>query len=277
MDVKSIKEKLQWILRRHPLLYYTRFALISENHKGDPSSLPAFNDINKKEDVHPLFFEANKQIAIQPEMDAFEKAKAITAFLQERHVYRGTGLGFSSDKTLGIILEREGGVCSDHSQVFNIFCLINDISVREWGIVDKFYNPSYGHTFNEIYSAKLNKWIVIDVWMGVYFTSPEGGPPFSAIELFRYLRKGNGLHFIRFFENDTDISRVSKIYSKEALPFLITNYNNKVYDHYLNKYQDRFSAFAINALLIFRGKNYKFLFVIDNYKTGLLPFMKKHD
>ena len=43
------------------------------------------------------------------------------------------GLSVPSEEALKIMLAGKGGVCSDMVQIFNNFCVINDIKVREWG------------------------------------------------------------------------------------------------------------------------------------------------
>ncbi len=32
------------------------------------------------------------------------------------------------------MINGEGGVCSDFSQIYSNFCVINDIKVKEWGL-----------------------------------------------------------------------------------------------------------------------------------------------
>lgn len=58
----------------------------------------------------------------------------------------GAVLGLSSKKTLEIMLARQGGVCSDFSQIFNIFCFINRIRVRECGCIDPLYKVLCGNS-----------------------------------------------------------------------------------------------------------------------------------
>jgi len=235
--------------------------------------LPVFNDINKKEDAPSLFLKVNEKIPLEPEMDEFDKARAIAVYLRKQ-IPGGRGLGLSSNKALELMLAGDGGVCSDFSQIFNEFCVINDIKVREWGTVEKFYNPMFGHTFNEIFSTRLNKWIVIDVGKNLFYKG-DGDEPLSVIELFPYLRNGNQIKYEHFSDHVCiDLYKIDKTYSKFTIPFVISNYNNKEYDHYLNRYQYRMPSFMINALMIVLGKNYKFIFVLDNYRTKLLQFKK---
>ena len=256
------------MLKRHSSLYIARFAIVSRNCKSDENQLPTFNDCNRKEDIPPLFLEINKNISLQPQMDEYDKAIAITVYLR-KHIKGGPGLGLSSDKALQLMLDGKGGVCSDHAQIFNIFCLLNDIKIREWGIVEKLCKPCYGHSINEIYSTKYQKWILIDSGKSLCFSSGEGEPPFSVIELFSQLRMGKPLHFFSVCRLGTNLKRINFTYSSQTIPFLITNYVNKDYDYYFNMFQDRLPSFAINALLILLRKNYRFLFVIDDYKSKL--------
>lgn len=263
------------MVRRHPILYYIRFSIVSKDYTENPMYLPTFNDINDPQDVDPFFFKVNAEIAIPEQADALERALSVARYLCTKHVYRGRGLGLSSDKALRLIYNCEAGVCSDHSQLFNVFCLINNIKVREWGVVEKFYQPYFGHTFNEIFSVRLQKWIMVDVWKGILFNDGvPGSVPFSAVELFLHLRNGNPLHYVKFIDNVTEEERIYKLYTAKSVPFVIDNYDNKIYDHYLNKYQDRLPSFLINAYLILLGKNYRFLFPLDRYKEKLSEAFK---
>ena len=264
MIINPLKNRIRWVFRRHPILYYIRFALICENVSLEISDKICFNSINKKKDVPEIFKVIFEEIHLKDKTD-FEKAVEISTILTTK-IAGGPGLGLSSDGALSKMIAGQGGVCSDFSQVFNIFCLLADIKVREWGVVEKFYNPKYGHTFNEIYSTELQKWILIDVIKGIYYRDCITQNPLSAIELFESLR--NDVYPLQtyFINSAKKDPRIQLIYSRSSIPFLISNYNNKVYDFYFNKYQKRIPGFAINFWLILIRKNYKFSFMIDNYK-----------
>jgi hypothetical protein len=273
----SIRQKFKWLVTRHPMLYYVRFAMICKNYKGKTEALPTFADRNRKEDVAPVFLKVNSEIPLDNNGDGFEKTMEISRWLRFK-IKGGRGLGLSSDKALEMMLDGQGGICSDYSQMLNVFCLINDIPVREWGTVEKFYNPVRGHNYNEIWSEKRQKWIAIDFQKNLWFKKTGENEPLSVIELFAYLRGGNELAYEYFSDwRCIDMYKIDKTYSKNSIPFLIANYDNKVYDHYLNKYQDRYPSFVINAMMILMRKNYNFLFVMDNYKRKLFPSSKKTD
>ena len=267
----TLKQKIVWGIRRHPLLFYIRYILMSRNNKAiNSDGIGCFNDINEMASVPLIFFEVNKLIQLKPEADEFEKALDIAAYLRN-NVKGGTGIGLSSEITLQRMLAGKGGVCSDFSLIFNVFCFINNIKVKEWGCVDRFYQSQYGHTFNEVYSSKFQKWIAIDCHKGLYFTAITP-TPLSALEVFQYLRYGKSLeyNFISAYVPKS-VSRLKDVYGKTTMPFVIDNYNNKVNDYYLNKYQKLIPPFLINAMLILFRLNHHFVFILDNYKKRLLP------
>lgn len=261
----SLQRKIKWLLTRHPILYYIRFAIICRNAKPT-EELPEFGNFNQKKDVPEIFRRVNSEMAISTTKGTLDHALQMARYLRKA-IKGGRGLGLSSDKSLELMLEGKGGICSDYSQMFNVFCLLNDIRVREWGIVEKFYNPIYGHTFNEVFASELNKWIAIDFQKNLYFIGSENDDPLSAIELFKYLRAGNALKYIHFSDHVCiDMHKIAITYSKRTIPFVISRYDNKVYDHYLNKFQDRYPPFVINAMMIVLGKNYQFVFPLDDYR-----------
>ena len=267
------KEKMRWVFKRHPLLYYSRYILLSKNFNGkNPDAVGCYNDINDTKDIPQLYFEVNAKIPLSAEMDEFDKSLAIASYLRV-NVKGGPGLSLSSEKTLQAMLDDEGGVCNDFSQVFNNFCVINNIKVKEWNCVDRFYKTEYGHTFNEIYSSGLKKWIAIDVHQTFYFTAGNNEMPLSTIEAFARLRNGQHNTF-RFFQPGYEpktLDRLNNIYAQSAIPFLTINYRNRIIDQYLNKFKGRFPVYIITTIMILLRKNFSFLFVLDNYKIKLLP------
>lgn len=264
LDIEIVKSKLKWVIRRHPVLYYLRFVMICENVAKDLKDSNCFNSLNNVADVAPIFKETFKRIDLEGKSD-FEKSLTISKFLTQ-NISGGPGLGLSSDAALNEMLNQRGGVCSDFSQIYNVFCLLAEINVREYGVVEKFYNPKFGHTFNEIYSADLDKWIMIDVGKGIYYKNKDTEQPLSAIEIFQQLRSGEDPQIISFTHRKEDNKRLDQIYSSESIPFLISNYNNKTYDYFFNKYQDKFPGFLINFWIIVLRKNFKFSFILDDYK-----------
>ncbi len=259
------------ICKRHPLLFYTRYALLSKNNTVTIDTIACFNDANTLDSIPKLYFEVNAKIKIDPTQDEFEKALTIAKYLR-REIKGGGGLGLSSEKTLAMMLAGKGGVCSDFAQIFSIFCFINGIRVREWGCVDRLYKTKFGHSFNEIYSTQQQKWIAIDMHKAIIFEDVEHNNYFAAIDLFKHLRNGNPLHYKHYSDFKTgEHDRIETIYSKEAIPFLIKNQNTAAVDYYYNKYQDAMPIIMINIMLLLAGKSQQFIFVLDDYKEKLLP------
>jgi hypothetical protein len=268
--MRKIRNKILLVLSRHPLLYYFRYLLLSKNAKADAvESMGCFNDINATEAVPDLYFEVNWRIKLSDGMDTLEKALEIGRYLRF-NIKGGRGLGLSSGHTLEKMLAGQGGVCSDFSQIFSLFCLVNRIKVREWGCVESFYKGRFGHSFNEIYSRELKKWVAIDIEKNIVFKDSDG-KYLSAIEVFGALRKGKPVVFHHFSSYVLpNPERIAQVYSADTIPFLIDNYRNSVNDYFCSKFNE-FPPVVINAIMILYRKNYKFVFVMDNYKVKLLP------
>lgn len=264
LNLEVFKSKVKWIFRRHPILYYLRFALICENVEKELDQDNCFNSLNEKKDIAPIFLATFNNIDLSHKSD-FEKSITIAKYLNQE-ITGGPGLGISSDTALEKMLNEKAGVCSDLSQIYNVFCLLADIKVREYGVVEKFYDPKFGHTFSEIYSSEFDKWIMLDVGKGFYFSDPFTQEPLSSNEIFLHLRKNQSPIIEYFSKKRKDNKRIEQIYSAKSIPFLISNYNNKVYDFYFNKYHEKFPGFLINFWLIVLRKNFKFSFMLDDYK-----------
>jgi hypothetical protein len=270
--MKAFLKKVTHIFKRHPLLYFVRYVLLSKNIKEKSiDTVGCFNDVNTLDGIPKLYFETNAKIKIDPLQDELDQALTIGTFLRNT-IKGGTGIGLSSSKTLEMMLAGQGGVCSDFSQIFNVFCFINGIKVKEWGIVDSMYNPKFGHSFNEIYSTKYQKWIAIDIHKSIVFEDKAQNSFFSTVDLFQDLRKGNRLH-VKHFSNyqSKKQERLPMVYAMNTIPFLIDNKAMATVDFYYNKYQNSLPILMINILLILLRKNQTFIFVLDNYKVKLLP------
>ncbi len=270
-------EKIIKFFNRLPVAYLIRYALMSENVKMNQSDeLGCFNKYNSVSSVPQLYFEVNNKINLNPDDDEYEKAIQIGKYLRA-NIKGGRGLGLSSKKALEKMITNEGGVCSDFSQIFNSFCLINNIKVREWGCIDRLYKAQYGHTFNEIYSSKRKKWIAIDIHKAIVFTDKED-ILLSAFELFSTLRSGNPVEFLHYSDYiSRDQARTPKVYAPTTIPFIISNEKSAESERYFEKYEETLTPIVINIMVLLGRKGQKFLFVMDNYKNKLLPkFLQKN-
>ena len=161
-----MNRSIKWYFRRHPLLYKIRFRLVSKNSTVNHIENFSYNNINSISEIPKIYFALNKLVfsKVKTELTDVEKAQRIAIWLRN-HIKGGPGLGNSSEKALKKMMNGEGGVCSDFSQVFNNFCVINNLKVKEWGLKIISKDPSIlgGHSFNEVYSKEYKKWVLIDV------------------------------------------------------------------------------------------------------------------
>jgi hypothetical protein len=262
-----MSKNLNWYLRRHPLLYKIRFRLISKTASLDSIERFCYNDLNKKNSIHPLFHKINNLIFADSSkvLDDFEKAVKIAIWLK-KNVKGGPGLGKSSATALQKMIDGEGGVCSDFSQIYSNFCVINDIKVKEWGIKNLSNDPnvSGGHSFNEVYCKELQKWIMIDVAKSILFYDVNKEIPLSTLEYIDLKKEKKEINIASIYANDTfDNSNANNIFLiSNSLPFVITNYDNKTYDYFLDKL-GFFPESIVHGILILIGKSYTFSFPLE--------------
>jgi len=223
-----------------------------------------YNDLNEKSNIPRLFFEINSLIFRDEnnELTDFEKAKKISIWLRN-NIKGGPGLGKSSTTALIKMMNGEGGVCSDFSQVFSNFCVINDIKVKEWGLRNLSNNSqiSGGHSFNEIYCTEFQKWILIDAAKSILLYNSEISTPLSTLEYIQLKKENKEITTVSLTENEVIMdANANEIYfCSNSSPFVITNYDNKIYDYFLDKL-DFFPVSIIHGILILIGKSYVFTF-----------------
>ncbi|PRZ24066.1 transglutaminase domain-containing protein [Flavobacterium granuli] len=268
-----MSKPLNWYLRRHSLLYKIRFQLVSKNVSPMRIESFCYNSINPKKDIPLIYLQLNPSIFPQEKsnLNDFKKALKIAKWLRNQ-VKGGPGLGKSSETALLKMMNGEGGVCSDFSQVYNNFCVVNDIKVREWGlkIVSKDATTSGGHSFNEVYSNELQKWFIIDVAKSIYFYHLDSNVPLSVFELLDLKKENKEIQFFNFNKKITpDDQRIQNLYLiSNSFPFLITNYCNKTYDYFLNK-MAVFPESLIHGLVFLLGKSYAFEFPDNKHNTKI--------
>lgn len=262
-----IFKKILWTLKRHPFLYLARFRLLSKNSNINEINGYSYNIVNKKEDIPSYFHEINASVFADGKPDSdFELVKKLSSWLLN-NIKGGPGLSEPSDEALRIMLSGKGGVCSDIAQIFNNFCVINDIKVREWGNTRAPFTKYYGgHSFNEVFVESLNKWILIDVSSCLLFYHNDS--VLSVIELYKLVRDNKEVVYKSFNQNQTIENRtVQRNYlNPDIIPFLICNYSNKVYDSYLRFFRPFIPIFIIHFIIFLFGKSYYYRFPIDDHK-----------
>ncbi|WP_242131709.1 transglutaminase-like domain-containing protein [Aestuariivivens marinum] len=268
-----IGKKIKWIFKRHPFLYYVRFKLLSKNVSKEELGNYFYNTINAKHAI-PKSFAVVSALALKEkrEFNDFDKALALARWLRV-NIKGGRGLSLSSEKALEKMLAGEGGVCSDMAQIFNNFCVVNDIKVREWGITSFPFNSEFGgHAFNEFYSESLQKWVLIDVSKTLMFYLEGSLVPLSVMELFECNKRKKPIAFKSFLEtNPPDVDLINFYYlQRDRAPFLICNYHSKTYDVYLDRFMALCPVFVIHFWLYLIQKSYYYLFPLDDYKNELV-------
>ncbi|MCK8479546.1 transglutaminase-like domain-containing protein [Psychroserpens algicola] len=262
-------KKILWTFKRHPFLYLTRFRLLSKNSNVSEIEDFTYNYVNDKADIPEYFHQVNTSVFSDGKPDTdLEVVKKLSNWLAN-NIKGGPGLSVPSDEALKIMLEGKGGVCSDIVQVFNNFCVINGIKVREWGVTRAPFNKEYGgHSFNEVFCEELNKWVLIDVSYCTLFYYEDETTPLSVIELYQLLREHKNVHYKSFNEAKTpDKESVDKNYlNPDTIPFLICNYSNKTYDSFLKYSRPLVPIFMIHFVLFTISKSYYYKFPLDDYK-----------
>lgn len=257
-------KSLYWYLRRHPLLFKIRFGLVSKKVSAAHTVPFCYNSLNEKKDIPSLYFELNQSIfgkknKIRTDV---QKAKKIARWLRN-NIKGGPGLGQSSKNAIVKMLHGEGGVCSDFAQVYNNFCVINDLKVKEWGLKIESDNNSIsgGHSFNEVYSQELNKWIIIDVSKSILFYQKNQKVPLSVIEMITLKSEHAKIKFSKFNKKiQLDNNRVRDLYlNTHSFPFLVTNYCNKTYDSFLETF-GFLPESIVHGLVFLTGNSYTFEF-----------------
>lgn len=261
-----MSKSLIWYCRRHPLLYKIRFSLLSKKATVNRINNFCYNTLNKTTDIPIIYFELNPFIFTNKRvvLSDLDKGIQIAVWLRN-YIKGGPGLGKASASTLLKMINGEGGVCSDFSQVYNNFCVINDLKVKEWGLKIFSNDPCIkgGHAFNEIYSKELQKWVLIDVSKSILFYSKDRNIPLSVFDFIRLKKENQKICFSSFNEKTVmDSKRINDLYlTSNSDPFVITNYHNKTYDYYLNKLQFLPMPFT-HGFLYLTGKSYFFEFPV---------------
>ncbi len=262
-------KKLIWVFKRHPFLYLSRFRLLSKNSNVEDIMNFNYNQLNSKKDIPDFFSEINDKIFKKgrPESD-LEIVKQISLWLKD-HIKGGPGLSEPSEQALRTMLNGNGGVCSDMAQIFNNFCVINDIPVREWGTTTAPFNREFGgHSFNEVFIEDFDKWILIDVSYSMFFYS-KTEIPLSVVELYQIRRSDKKFNFETFNNKETiDSDIINKNYLNEGItPFLICNYRNRTYDRFLKITRPYLPVFITHFIIFTINRSYHYRFPLDNYKN----------
>lgn len=265
-SMKSRINKIKYILKRHPFLHKVRWFMVTIAPKTKKFRDENYNAYNKKEDIHSIFFEDNPLTEAEQKQTTLVKVIKIAEHFN-RFFKRGPGLGLSSKDSYITMRYKKGGVCSDYAQVFINFCIINDIKVREWGIKGGTKEVIGGHSFNEIYSEELGKWILIDIYNGVFIINKSSKELLSVSQLVDYMSGFNAdnLDFQNIVDNRQGLNaeKLAKyFFDNRNLFFLITNYRVHKMDTIL-KYQKRLPVILVHMVLIILRRYFNYMFYVN--------------
>lgn len=242
---------------------------MSKNVTKSDIQKETYNLTNKETDIPKIFFEIN-QLVFQSEQELtdLEKIERLSVWLVS-NIKGGPGLSLSSEKALETMLAGKGGVCSDMAQIFNNFCVVNNLKVREWGVTLIPFNTDYGgHSFNEVYCKELDKWVFIDVSNCLLFYTESQELPLSVLELYEFAREGKFPKPYFFNKEHTFKEKIINNYffNPQAAPFLICNYSTNTYDSFLERLRPFVPVFIIHFIILSLGKSYSYKFPLNNYK-----------
>ncbi|WP_162919917.1 transglutaminase domain-containing protein [Hanstruepera ponticola] len=242
--------------------------MLSKHSSVEEIESYTYNEVNPIDEIPEYFNEINKLIFAngKPIKDS-EIVKKMGVWLK-KHIKGGPGLSEPSEQALKIMISGKGGVCSDRAQVFNNFCVINNIKVREWGSTRGPYHKAFGgHSFNEVFCNDLNKWVLVDISYCIMFYF-ESDTPLSVVQLYENLRENKKITY-KAFEDSFEIKaeRITRNYLEpDTIPFLVCNYSNKTYDKYLSFFRPYVPVFIIHFIIYVFGKSYHYRFPLDDYR-----------
>lgn len=261
---------LKKLLRRAPIFFPIRFWLVLTKPSKKVLEEENYNSYNSKEDIPQSFYTENEKMKVAGNT-TFDKALYIATYLKGNYLGGTKNIGYSSEKTLHTLRTKPEGTCGDYSQVFILFCILNDIKVREWGVHDKVYKNTVGHVFNEVYLPEQNQWMCIDLHFAVYFKDKATQQVLSMPNIIKLTADGQEetieiANLLPIKDSDEGLETVKKNYfGKTHLFFLITQYKNKRMDDALNKFS-KLPIPLVHLWLIFTSRYYKYMLVFS-YKA----------
>lgn len=215
-------------------------------------------------------------IGINPNDSSFTAAKKIIQYMNNNYG-KGRGLGYSSVEILNKLKNKEGGACSDYSSVFTALCLAINIRVREWGLVEnlkyKIKGENLGHSFNEIFYEKFNKWVLVDAYYGIYFENKDNNLPLAASELIDFhMGSKHKIKQVNFLQNRPEYKlqvKINNCYYRDNLFFLLKNYNIFSQDKILSMHNN-FPLPLLHFLLILFNKYYTYIIYLNTGNINLV-------
>jgi hypothetical protein len=148
-----------------------------------PGSAPASYKLNQAAPLASFRAIADQVAVTGPgeRLQGLDLALAFSRHLMEGPKRIGGPIQAGLDETYRRITVKRQGYCADFTRVFSGLALAAGLPVRTWSI--SFEGFGAGHSFSEIYDARLAQWILVDSYHSLYFVDDKTGRPLSVIEV----------------------------------------------------------------------------------------------
>lgn len=269
--------KLGYFLKRHPILYSARFWLILKKPRKEDFLEEHCNKYVHRKTIPAEFSNEVTLMGLDSDESALAGAKKIIRYMN-KYYGKGRGLGYSTVENLKALKAGKGGVCSDYSSVFTAFCLAKNIKVREWGLVAnlkyKIGTVNLGHSFNEVFCDRLNKWVLLDPFFGIFFKNKETHSPLSATEFIDLHIVGrNEIEQVNFINgrqlNIAAQTKIDNSYFQENVFFLLKDYDIFSQDKILRMHK-RLPLPLLHILLILTNKYFHYIIYLNSHNYHLM-------
>lgn len=267
------------VLRRDTSLNEIRHALITRIGKDEIFQTESSNRSVRRSSIPSEYLEIVSCLSLSPAL-TWGSALAIAFDLAQR-CEPGNGLSCDSVKALKLIYSRNGGICSDVSQVFTGLCIAAGISVREWGVEEDFVAKK-GHAFNEVFASEYGKWVFLDAFKSLYARVDDSTSPLSVAELVDRVTTGHGdkIEMVYFGPADKRaecMANISHYYLNPANVFFLLSNNNVFGQDLLLRWAHVVPLAVLHALMLAVGIYPRFaIYTNDVTRQKLIERLQAH-
>ena len=272
-------QRLRATLRRGTALSGIRHALITRIGNEQTFRHDSANLVVDRGEVPAeyLKFVANLPLSSS---HTWESAKLIATDIAQRR-QRGNGLSRDSVTALKMICSRQGGICSDISQVFTGLCIAASIQVREWGVEEDFATER-GHSFNEVFASEYGKWAFLDAPRNIYAMARGSRVPLSVSELVDKVTAGEGdqvemVYFGPADKEEDSLFNIDVYYFQPTNVFFLLSNNNLFKQDPLLRWAHKVPLAMLHAALLMLGRYPRFeVYTTDKTRETLAARLNAH-
>lgn len=225
---------------------------------------------------------------VKNETDEFKKtieiAKHVKAIGVNQKSYKEKVYWSSPEGILKQIREGRSGNCFHYSILYSTYVSSIGTKSRLWTLEGDDGLEFLSHTVNEIYLTEIRKWVLVDVFWGVYFRNKNNNSLLSVLELRDSLLKGNKEKILveRISERLDDPGAIIQNYTR-LLKCVFLRTGNDFVNKYndtklrygaLNKlqgYLDNLPSAWRRALEYLFGRKDPLMHYVDNFSRSLSP------